>query len=84
MPLWTESHVARNLWSLGPRGGALVDALDRARARGVKVVVISNSEGMLECALPLSPASSARFDLVVDSGVVGVEKPDPRIFRYAP
>lgn len=77
--LWPE-HVARNFWSLVPEG--LADALAAARARGVKAVVISNSEGMLE-ALFRDVGLGDAFDLVVDSGVVGVEKPDPRIFRVA-
>lgn len=77
--LWPE-HVARNLWSLVPAG--LVDSLARARARGVHVAVVSNSEGMLE-ALFQSLGILRAFDLVIDSGVVGIEKPDPRIFRIA-
>ena len=44
-PLW-EEHARRNLWSLVPEG--LGDALDAARAGGVKVALVSNSEGMLE------------------------------------
>jgi putative hydrolase of the HAD superfamily len=77
--LWPE-HAARNLWSLVPPG--LVDALGRARARGLRVAVISNSEGMLE-ALLRDVGLLGALDLVVDSGVVGIEKPDPRIFRIA-
>ena len=57
-------------------------ALDDIRARGVKVAIISNSEGMLE-RLFTDLDVLRHFDLVVDSGKVGVEKPDPRIFRVA-
>jgi HAD superfamily hydrolase (TIGR01509 family) len=77
--VWPE-HVARNLWSLVPPG--LVDALHRARAAGVKVAVVSNSEGMLE-GLFAELGLLGALDVVVDSGIVGVEKPDPRIFRIA-
>ena len=77
--LWPE-HVRRNLWSLVPAG--LVEALGRARARGAKVAVVSNSEGMLE-GLFRDLGVLGALDLVVDSGVVGVEKPDPRIFHIA-
>jgi putative hydrolase of the HAD superfamily len=77
--LWPE-HVARNLWSLVPEG--LGAALARARAAGVKTAVISNSEGMLD-ALFRELGLGDAFDLVVDSGVVGIEKPDPRIFGLA-
>lgn len=77
--VWPQ-HAARNLWSLVPEG--LVPALTGARAAGVRVAVVSNSEGQLE---PLLVELGVRgaLDLVVDSGIVGVEKPDPRIFRIA-
>jgi putative hydrolase of the HAD superfamily len=77
--LWPE-HVAFNLWSLVPDG--FTAALQRARAAGVRVAVVSNSEGMLEALFRRLGVRSA-IDLVVDSGIAGVEKPDPRIFRIA-
>lgn len=77
--LWRE-HVQRNLWSLVPAG--LGHALDAVRARGVRVVVVSNSEGMLERLFD-DLGLLSHLDRVVDSGVVGVEKPDPRIFGVA-
>ena len=73
-------HEAKNLWSLVPEG--LGEALDAARALGVKVAIISNSEGMLD-RLFEDLGILRHFDLVVDSGKVGVEKPDPRIFQIA-
>ena len=42
--LWPQ-HRAMNLWSLVPDG--LAAALDAARGAGVRVAVVSNSEGML-------------------------------------
>jgi len=77
--LWGE-HLSLNLWSLVPPG--LVAALDRARAAGVRVAIVSNSEGHLE-ALLTRLGVRASIDLVVDSGLVGVEKPDPHIFEIA-
>jgi putative hydrolase of the HAD superfamily len=77
--LWPQ-HVARNLWSLVPEG--LTAALDRVRARGIRVAIISNSEGRLREQLDELGVLGS-LDLVVDSGVVGVEKPDPRIFHVA-
>ncbi len=77
--LWVE-HVRLNLWSLVPPGFG--EAVDAARARGVKVAIVSNSEGMLEplfAALGVAP----HIDLLLDSGKLGVEKPDPRIFQLA-
>jgi HAD superfamily hydrolase (TIGR01509 family) len=76
---WRE-HEKRNLWCKVPTG--LGDALDAIRSRGVKVAIISNSEGMLE-RLFTDLGVLEHFDLVVDSGLVGVEKPDPRIFGFA-
>lgn len=73
-------HEARNFWCKVPEG--LGEALDAVRAVGVKVAIISNSEGMLD-RLFTDLGVLQHFDLVVDSGKVGVEKPDPRIFRFA-
>lgn len=77
--LWQE-HVRLNLWSLVPEG--LPEALVELRRRGVKVAIVSNSEGMLE-PLFATLGLGECFDVVVDSGKVGVEKPDPRIFQIA-
>jgi HAD superfamily hydrolase (TIGR01509 family) len=77
--LWVE-HVRLNLWSLVPEG--LGAALDAARARGVKIAIVSNSEGMLE-ELFVRLGVAPHLDLLLDSGKLGVEKPDPRIFRMA-
>jgi len=77
--LWPE-HVKKNLYSVVPEG--LGEALDAVRARGVKVAIVSNSEGMLD-RLFADLGILRHFDTVVDSGKVGVEKPDPRIFRIA-
>ncbi|WP_394823492.1 HAD family hydrolase [Pendulispora albinea] len=77
--LW-EDHVRFNLYSRVPEG--LPGALDRLRAAGVKLAVISNSEGMLAGLLDELGLLS-RLDRVVDSALVGVEKPDPRIFSFA-
>ena len=46
---------------------------------GGKVAIVSNSEGMLD-SLFTRLGLRASFDVVADSGVLGVEKPDPRIF----
>jgi HAD superfamily hydrolase (TIGR01509 family) len=73
-------HEKTNLWCKVPEG--LGAALDAIRALGVKVAIISNSEGMLD-RLFTDLGILRHFDLVVDSGRVGVEKPDPRIFEIA-
>ncbi len=77
--LW-ESHVDHNLYSKVPEGfGAAMDAL---RASGVKIAIVSNSEGMLE-ELFTKLGILRHFDAVVDSAKVGVAKPDARIFQIA-
>jgi putative hydrolase of the HAD superfamily len=77
--LWAE-HDAFNLWRRVPEG--LREALDQLRAAGVRVCIVSNSEGKL-AALFDRLALSSRFDHVIDSALVRVEKPDPAIFRIA-
>lgn len=76
---WRE-HLALNLWCKVPEG--LREALAAWRAVGGRVAVVSNSEGMLdELFARLDLARS--FDHVMDSGKLGIEKPDPRIFEIA-
>jgi HAD superfamily hydrolase (TIGR01549 family) len=77
--IWAD-HVRWNLWSLVPPG--LAEALAALRATGARVAVVSNSEGMLEPLFEKLGILSS-FDAVIDSGKVGVEKPDPRIFTIA-
>ncbi|HEX3868685.1 MAG TPA: HAD family hydrolase, partial [Gemmatimonadaceae bacterium] len=74
--LWAE-HRRFNLWRKLPDG--LVAAVGELRARGVPVAVVSNSEGQLQTLFD-NLGIGGVFDLVVDSHLVGVEKPDPRIF----
>lgn len=78
--------------SLRARGGAdriwrrvmpgVPHALRRLRALGLRLVVVSNSDGTVAKSLD---AAGLRpyFDAVIDSSVVGYEKPDPRIFLEA-
>lgn len=56
--------------------------LRRLRDAGLRLAVVSNSRGnVVELLTALGLAEP--FELIVDSGVVGVEKPDPAIFRLA-
>ena len=56
--------------------------LGELRRRGLSVGVISNSDGTAEQSLRDAGLLDA-VDFVLDSHLVGVEKPDPRIFRLA-
>lgn len=75
-----REHMARNVWCR--IGDGVRDSLQRLRDAGLKLAVVSNSEGTVEAMLEevgLRPL----LDTVVDSAVVGVAKPDPRIFDLA-
>ncbi len=73
-------HRERNLWSgVADRSAA---ALGRLRSAGLRLGVVSNSDGRVEEALEAAGLRQY-FDVVVDSALVGVEKPDPRIFHAA-
>lgn len=73
-------HGERHLWS-GIDHGTL-DALRRLRHAGVRLGVVSNSDGRAEEAL-IAAGLRDLFEVVVDSAIAGVEKPDPRIFLGA-
>lgn len=73
-------HDERHLWS-----GIADDAhatLTRLRNAGLRLGVVSNSDGRVEEALEVA-GLRGYFDVVVDSTLAGVEKPDPAIFRLA-
>jgi putative hydrolase of the HAD superfamily len=58
------------------------ESLERLRAAGLKLGVVSNSDGRVDEALRAA-ALREYFDVVIDSALMGVEKPDPRIFQAA-
>jgi putative hydrolase of the HAD superfamily len=73
-------HGEASLWRV-VRPGTL-EALERLKSEGFKLAIVSNAEGQID--------SDARryglhpfFDVIIDSHVVGVAKPDPRIFEIA-
>ena len=57
-----------------------VDALRRVREAGLVAGVISNSNGSVRDALERA-GLAPYLDFVIDSTVVGVAKPDPRVFH---
>lgn len=70
----------RNLWRRLLPG--MIELVDELRGAGVPVAVVSNSEGRL-AALLAEIGVVDRFVAVADSGALGVEKPDRRIFDWA-
>jgi HAD superfamily hydrolase (TIGR01549 family) len=77
--LWYE-QPSHNLWRKPIAG--MFELVGELRDRGVAVGIISNSEGHLaELAAELGVAD--HFRAIADSGALGYEKPDPRIFHWA-
>lgn len=66
-----------------------VTAMERLRSLGTPLGVVSNAVGQVEDLLrfmaccQVGPGAGVPVDVVVDSGVVGVEKPDPAVFAPA-
>ena len=58
------------------------EALVAFRDRGLRLVVVSNSDGTVEDLLT-DVGLREFFDAVVDSHIVGYEKPNPKIFLHA-
>ena len=73
-------HREQHLWTyMAP---STPPALDRLRAAGYRLSVISNADGRVE-ALIEGAGIRDRFEFILDSEVEGVEKPDPEIFLRA-
>ncbi len=73
-------HSVSNLWEyVPPDVGPALDAFERL---GLRLVVVSNSNGKLAELLDRLGLAS-RFAVVVDSTIEGVEKPDRRLFQIA-
>ena len=77
---FTAIHREATLWRV-VRPGTL-EALERLKSAGYKLAIVSNAEGQVASdagRFGLAPF----FDTIIDSHVVGVSKPDPRIFHIA-
>jgi putative hydrolase of the HAD superfamily len=73
-------HREATLWRV-VRPGTL-EALEALKSAGYKLAIVSNAEGRVESdakRFGLAPY----FDVIIDSHIVGVAKPDPRIFEIA-
>jgi HAD superfamily hydrolase (TIGR01549 family) len=75
-----EYHARHNLWEYVPSD--VMPALDRMSSMGLKLVVVSNANGVLHRAF--DRVGLARyFECICDSFLEQVEKPDPRFFQIA-
>ena len=79
-PAIRAEHARRHLWSVAAAGAA--DALAALRRAGYAVACISNADGTVDQLLARAGLLD-QLAFVVDSGKVGFEKPDPRIFHLA-
>jgi len=75
-----ESKRKHNLWNQPNRQAPGV--VERLQRRDLAVGMISNSDGSIERMIT-KEGLAPYFRFVLDSRVVGVEKPDPRIFQMA-
>lgn len=73
-------HDRHNVWEHVPDD--VVPMLERLRAMGLRLVVVSNANGLLH-ALFDRVGLTPLVDLALDSHHWGVEKPDPRLFDAA-
>lgn len=73
-----DVHAVDHLWTHVHEGTA--DALVALVDMGYRLAVISNADGRMEELLE-RVGLRGHFEFVLDSGVIGVEKPDPAIFR---
>lgn len=82
-----NEYVTGGLWSHVIAGSP--EGLADLVATGVPVGIVSNSDGTIETRLDemgilqVGPGAGVEVRCLVDSGTVGVEKPDPRIFDFA-
>jgi putative hydrolase of the HAD superfamily len=76
-----------SLWSRVIPGSA--DGLRALTETGVRVGIVSNADGSVaqrlaeQEVLQVGPGLGVNVECVIDSGAVGVMKPDPRIFHIA-
>jgi HAD superfamily hydrolase (TIGR01509 family) len=73
-------HQRQNLWSR--RADRALETLEALRGRGYRMAVISNADGRVRRLLE-EAGLTGHLEFVIDSAEVGIEKPDPRIFRTA-
>jgi putative hydrolase of the HAD superfamily len=87
-----EAALLNALTTPGAWAGNLresVDQLPALAATGARIAIVSNADGTVEARLreegicQVGPGAGVPVDAVIDSGAVGVRKPDPRIWGPA-
>jgi HAD superfamily hydrolase (TIGR01509 family) len=73
-------HSRANLWS--KRAERALETLETLGTRGYRMAVISNADGRVRGLLE-EAGLTPHLEFVVDSGELGIEKPDSRIFHAA-
>jgi putative hydrolase of the HAD superfamily len=73
-------HEEGRLW-VRPVDGTR-DMLEGLRDAGLRLAVVSNADGRVASYLEAAGLADA-FEFILDSAIVGIEKPDPRIFQLA-
>jgi putative hydrolase of the HAD superfamily len=73
-------HREATLWRVVRPG--IFEALEAFKSAGYKLAIVSNAEGQVE-ADAIKFGLAPFFDVIIDSHIVGVAKPDPRIFQIA-
>lgn len=76
--LW-QQQPRHNLWRKPIEG--MIELVRELRGRGVRVGILSNSEGHL-AELVAELGWAADFDTIADSGKLGIDKPQPGIFHH--
>ncbi len=79
-PHIVAEHRRANLWTVPQPGAA--EGLAALRRAGYVLGVVSNADGTVDRLLA-GAGLAADLAFVVDSGAVGIEKPDPAVFRLA-
>lgn len=73
-----QAHLDAHLWSWAPP--EVARTLETLRNRGFRLAAISNADGRMGDAVTHAGLDE-HLEFLIDSGAVGVEKPDPAIFE---
>src|SRR5258708_25085183 len=73
-------HREATVWRVVRPG--IFEALEAFKSAGYKLAIVSNAEGQVEADAKRFGLAQY-FDVIIDSHIVGVAKPDPRIFQIA-